>query len=79
MNATMKLGQWMAANRWSSRALSEAWGIPEVTLKSWVHGRRTPRPKMQERIDQLTGGGVTSADWGRDAQQQQQKGAKNGQ
>ena len=73
----MTLQDWMRANRFSARVLSEMWDEPEVTIKSWVYGQRCPRPEAQLKIEKRTGGCVKPAEWSKNEQTKRLAGNEN--
>jgi transcriptional regulator with XRE-family HTH domain len=45
------------------RAAAEWFGVSMRQLARWEQGEQIPRPEMQRKIQQLTAGLVTPADW----------------
>lgn len=53
MTFQQKLNRLIAAMGKTQAELAELLQVSVVTLNSWIHGKSTPRPKAQERIDLL--------------------------
>jgi hypothetical protein len=42
---------------------ARAFGVSTFAIKKWLKGERTPRPKMQTKIKNITKGFVSGDDW----------------
>ena len=60
----MKLAQFMAEHGYTDATMAEAIGeCSEFAVRKWKYGERTPRPKVIDRIQQISGGKVDLKDW----------------
>ena len=59
----MTLSERLAKTGQTPKAFAAAAGVSFQTLYRYLDGSRTPRPKMQRRIAELTGGDVQPNDW----------------
>lgn len=59
----MRFGTYLAQHGLSVADAATQLEKPYATVLHWFHRRRTPRPAMQARIRDWSGGAVTGDDW----------------
>ena len=61
----MLLHDWINEREWSAAFAAEIFGVPVRTLYSYLRGTRRPSGPLVHKIEKVTDGRVTGADFGK--------------
>ncbi len=66
----MKLKDWLDEHRLTAHWCAQQIGVADSMMSKWINGKRAPSLQYINKIHRLTGGDVTSLDWGEDSDQE---------